>query len=57
MQAIIDNISLLVGGAVTWIGSYISCITASGNELLLFFTIFGFIGTGIGLIHRIIRVN
>ncbi len=57
MQSIVNNIGLLVGGAVNWITSYIGCITAEGNELLLFFVVFGFIGTGIGLIHRIIRVN
>lgn len=57
MQSIVTNIGLIVGGAIDWIGDYIGCITATGNELLLFFTIFGFVGTGIGLIHRIIRIN
>lgn len=57
MSAITTAITNLVTAAVTWIGSYVQCITAEGNELLLFFVIFGFIGTGIGLIHRIIRVN
>lgn len=57
MQSIVTNIGLLVTGAINWITSYVGCITAEGNELLLFFVIFGFIGTGIGLIHRIIRVN
>lgn len=57
MTAITGAISSLVSAAVNWIGSYVQCITAEGNELLLFFVVFGFIGTGIGLIHRIIRVN
>lgn len=57
MTAITGAISSLVSAAVDWIGSYVQCITAEGNELLLFFVVFGFIGTGIGLIHRIIRVN
>lgn len=57
MTAITGAISSLVSAAVQWIGSYVQCITAEGNELLLFFVVFGFIGTGIGLIHRIIRVN
>lgn len=57
MSAIVSNITTLVGGAITWITSYVTCITDTGNELLLFFVIFGFIGTGIGLISRIIRVN
>lgn len=57
MASIVNNITTLVSGAISWITSYVGAITAEGNELLLFFVIFGFIGTGIGLIHRIIRVN
>lgn len=57
LTAIVNAINALVTAAIGWIGSYVSCITASGNELLLFFVVFGFVGTGIGLIHRIIRVN
>lgn len=57
MADIVSGISALVTGAVSWIGSYIGAITASGNTLLLFFVIFGFIGTGIGLIKRLTRIN
>ena len=57
MADIVAGISALVTGAVSWIGSYVGAIVASGNVLLLFFVIFGFIGTGIGLIKRITRLN
>lgn len=57
MSAIINAINAIVSAAIDWIGDYVTCITASGNELLLFFIVFSFVGTGIGLIHRIIRVN
>lgn len=50
-------ISSIVTAAVSWISSYIGSITASGNTLLLFFVVFGFIGTGIGLIKRLVRIN
>lgn len=57
MADIIAGITSIVTGAVSWIGSYIGAITASGNTLLLFFVIFGFVGTGIGLIRRLVRIN
>ena len=57
MSDIITAISSIVTGGVTWIGSYIGAITSTGNVLLLFFVVFGFIGTGIGLIKRLIRIN
>lgn len=57
MTAIVGAINSLVTAAIGWISDYVSCITDTGNELLLFFVVFGFVGTGIGLIHRIIRVN
>lgn len=50
-------ITSIVNAGVSWIGSYIGSIVASGNTLLLFFVVFGFIGTGIGLIRRLTRIN
>lgn len=57
MAALITNITSLVTAAVDWITSIVGCITASGNELLLLFVLFGFVGTGIGLVKRILSVN
>lgn len=57
MANIISAITSIVTGAVSWVGSYIGAVMADGNVLLLFFVVFGFVGTGIGLIHRLIRIN
>lgn len=53
MSAIITAITSMVTGAIGWMTSYLGAITASGNEVLLFFVLFGFIGTGVGLIKRL----
>lgn len=62
MATIISAITSIVGslgesasGAVSWVSDFVSAIV--GQPLLLFFVVFGFVGTGIGLIHRIIRLN
>lgn len=57
MAAIITSIGSIVTGAISWLTSFVGSIMATGNELLLFFVVFGFVGTGIGLIKRIIRLN
>lgn len=54
MTAIIANVTSLVTASVSWITSTVGAITAEGNELLLLFVLFGFVGTGIGLVRRII---
>ena len=55
MAAIITAIGNLVTGAISWLGSFVTTITASGNELLLIFVITPFVGLGLGLIRRIIH--
>lgn len=57
MATIISAIGSIVTGAISWLTSFTGSIVAEGNELLLFFIVFGFVGTGIGLIRRIIRLN
>lgn len=54
MAAIIQNVTDLVNASIDWITSYVGVIT--GQPLILMFVIFGFIGTGIGLIKRLIRM-
>lgn len=48
------DVGTLVTAAATWIGDYVQVVT--DNKLILGFVIFGFIGTGIGLIKRMIRI-
>lgn len=56
MSAIITSIGNLVTGAITWLTSFVTAITAAGNELLLIFVISAFVGLGVGLISRIIHL-
>lgn len=54
MQTIIENITSVVTAAVGWVGQYTTLIT--GNPLLLLFVITSFVGLGVGLIARLIRL-
>lgn len=54
MSTIITNIGSLVTGAVSWVGSFVTAITS--NDLLLLFVICSFVGLGVGLIKRIIKL-
>lgn len=54
IATIITAITQLVNGAITWITSYVSVIT--DTPLILVFVIVAFVGLGIGLIRRSIRL-
>lgn len=54
MQAILDSVGLIVTESIGWIGDYVTVIT--GQPLLLMFTVTGFVGLGVGLIKRLIRL-
>lgn len=54
LDAIIAAITALVTAAIGWITSYAAVITST--PLLLIFVIVAFVGTGIGLIKRMIRL-
>lgn len=54
MDAIITSITSLVTGSIGWIESFVGVITA--QPLLLLFVISGFVGLGVGLIKRLIRI-
>lgn len=51
---IIEVISSIVTAAITWIGDFVGVIVE--NPLLLFFVVFAMVGTGVGLIRRLIRL-
>lgn len=53
LAAVIAAISEVVTAVITWIGSYMGAITASGNELLLIFFALPLVGLGIGAIKRL----
>lgn len=54
MTDIVGNVTTIVTGAVGWIGQYVALIT--GQPLLLLFVITSFVGLGVGLIARLIRL-
>ena len=54
IATMLSDITSMVTSAVTWIGSFVGAITS--NELLLGFVLVALIGTGVGLINRLIRI-
>lgn len=54
LAAILADAGSMVTSSVTWIGSFIGAIT--NNPLIEAFVIVSFVGLGIGLIQRLVRV-
>ncbi len=54
LSSLVGEVSTIVTGAVGWIGDYVGAIT--GNPLILMFVIIAFVGLGVGLIRRLIRL-
>lgn len=57
MEAILLNVGQVVTAAISWMGSFLSVITAEGNEILLLFIIIPVVGLGIGLLQRLINLR
>ena len=57
MDNIITNIGKIVTGAADWVGDTVGVITESGNELILFSCLIGFVGVGIGLLRRFFKLH
>lgn len=54
MAAIITNVGSIVTASVGWIGEFVGAITA--NPLIEMFVIVAFVGLGVGLIRRLIKL-
>ena len=54
MADILAAVTSLVNAAVTWIATF--CTTITGQPLLLLFVIVSFVGLGVGLIKRLVRI-
>lgn len=52
MSAILANVTEIVTSGVSWMGQIVTFITE--NPLVLMFVLLGLIGTGIGLVQRLI---
>lgn len=54
MASIITDVTSLVTAAVTWVTSFVTTVTST--PLLLMFVIVSFVGLGVGLLRRLIRL-
>lgn len=52
VSAILESAGLIVTEALTWLTETVSTVT--GSPLLLMFVVLGLVGTGVGLMRRII---
>lgn len=53
LALVVQNITIVVTAVITWVGSYMGAITASGNELLMIFFALPLVGLGIGALKRL----
>lgn len=54
MAAILANVTSFVTAAVGWVGQFVDVIVA--QPLLEMFVITSFVGLGVGLIKRLVRI-
>lgn len=54
MADILTSVTSFVTAAVGWVGTFCTAIT--GQPLLLMFVITAFVGMGVGLIKRLVRI-
>lgn len=54
METLMSSVTQIVTNAISWIGQYVTVITE--QPLLLAFVIVSFVGLGVGLINRLIRL-
>lgn len=54
LSQLVTDVGTIVSGAITWITQYVGAITS--NPLILMFVIIAFVGLGVGLIRRLIRL-
>ena len=54
MAAILADVTSFVNAAATWVASF--CTTITAQPLLLLVVITSFVGLGVGLIKRLVRI-
>lgn len=54
MADILATITVVVTAAVGWLTTFVNTITAT--PLLMLFVVFGFVGTGVGLLKRLMHI-
>lgn len=56
IEKLLTSAGSIVSSGVTWMGSFLSEITKTGNEVLLLFVLVPLVGLGAGLLKRMMRV-
>lgn len=56
-EVILNGITSIISKVPDWVGDTVEAITDSGNEIILFSVLVGFIGTGIGLLRRFFKLH
>lgn len=56
IEALLASIGSIVTAAMGWAGDVVTFIVAPGHELVLAFVAISFVGLGVGLIRRMIRI-
>lgn len=54
ISELLTNVTSIVTSGITWVGQFVGAIT--DNPLILMFVIVAFVGLGVGLINRLIRL-
>ena len=54
IATIAGQVTDFVTAAISWVGSFASAITS--NPLILMFVIVSFVGLGVGLLNRLLRL-
>ena len=54
METLMTSVGTIVTQSISWIGDYVGVITE--QPLLLAFVVVSFVGLGVGLIKRLIRL-
>ena len=56
IETLLTSAGSVVTAAVGWMGTFLSQITKSGNELFLVFVLVPLVGLGVGLARRMLHV-
>lgn len=57
LSTILTNIGTFITSAFSWVGTAVSAITASGNEIIFISAAVGLVGLGIGLARRMLKLR
>lgn len=56
LETLLTSIGSVVTAAMGWAGDAVTFITAPGHEIVLLFVATSFVGLGVGLLRRMIRI-